>query len=137
MASPGQFLVYCVQRMPMLWISSHTTYIRGLTGSFRMFLDQGEYARVMVKAALFAVQLLILLLAVLGAWHARRASQSSLAAWMLAMPIAAVTAVHFVIFATPRYQIPAVPFVLSFAALAATRLWRREGMAPPRSGRSG
>jgi 4-amino-4-deoxy-L-arabinose transferase-like glycosyltransferase len=124
MASPGQFLVYCVQRMPMLWISSHTTYIRGLTESFRMFLDQGEYARVMVKAALFAVQLLILLLAVLGAWHARRAAQSSLAAWMLAMPIAAVTAVHFVIFATPRYQIPALPFVMAFAALAVTRARR-------------
>jgi 4-amino-4-deoxy-L-arabinose transferase-like glycosyltransferase len=128
--SPGRFLGFCFQRMPMLWISSHTTYIRGLTESFRMYLDRGAYARVAAKAGLFAIQLAILALAAQGAFLARRATESSLAAWMLVMPIAAITAVHFIIFATPRYQIPALPFVLSFAALAATLAWKRATGTP-------
>lgn len=134
--SPGRFLVFCFQRMPMLWVSSHTTYIRGLTESFRTYGDRGAYTRVVAKAGLFAIQLAILLMAARGAFLARGATQSAMAAWMLAMPIAAITAVHFVIFATPRYQIPAVPFVLAFAGLAATRLWRDERRAPAPPGRA-
>ncbi|MBI3402958.1 MAG: glycosyltransferase family 39 protein [Acidobacteria bacterium] len=122
--SPGRFLVFCFQRLPMLWISSHTTYVRGLTESFRMYLDRGAYLRVATKAALFVIQIALLLLAARGAFLARAFTESPLAAWMLAMPIAALTAVHFVIFATPRYQIPALPFVMAFAALAVTRARR-------------
>jgi len=131
--SPGTFLAFCFQRMPMLWISSHTTYIRGLTESFRTYLVRGAYTRVAAKAGLFAVQLAILLMAAQGALVARRATESPLAAWMLVMPIAALTAVHFIIFATPRYQIPALPFVMAFAALAATRTRRgaRGASDPP------
>ncbi|MBZ5557758.1 MAG: glycosyltransferase family 39 protein [Acidobacteriia bacterium] len=132
MASPGQFLVYCFQRMPMLWISSHTTYIRGLTESFRSYYDRAAYTRIAIKAALFALQVAMLSLAAWGAMVARSRAVSPLAAWMLAMPVVAVTAVHFIIFATPRYQVPALPFVLSFAALAATRL--RSNRRDARSG---
>ena len=122
MASPGQFLKYCFRRMPMLWVSSHTTYIRGLTESFRWYSDRGMYTRIAIKAALFALQIALLSLAAWGAIVARPRTVSPLAAWMLAMPVVAITAVHFVIFATPRYQVPALPFVFAFAALAATRL---------------
>jgi 4-amino-4-deoxy-L-arabinose transferase-like glycosyltransferase len=132
--SPGRFLGFCFRRMPMLWISSHTTYIRGLTESFGMYLDRGAYGRVAVKAGLFAIHLVILVMAAQGAFLARRATASPLAAWMLVMPIAAITAVHFIIFATPRYQIPALPFVLSFAALAATRAWKSASGTPAVSG---
>jgi 4-amino-4-deoxy-L-arabinose transferase-like glycosyltransferase len=128
--SPGTFLNFCFQRMPMLWISSHTTYIRGLTETFRTYLDRGAYGRVAAKVGLFAVQLALLLMAARGAFLARRATESPLAAWMLVMPIAAITAVHFIIFATPRYQIPALPFVMAFAAVTAARARRSEREAP-------
>ncbi|MBI3493686.1 MAG: glycosyltransferase family 39 protein [Acidobacteria bacterium] len=130
-ASPARYLMFCFQRLPMLWVSSHTTYIRGLTESFGSYFLRGAYVRLAAKTCLFGIHLALLLMGAWGAFLARRASASPMAAWMLAAPILAITAVHFILFATPRYQVPVLPFVLAFSALAVTRGWRGGGAVEP------
>jgi 4-amino-4-deoxy-L-arabinose transferase-like glycosyltransferase len=137
MSSPGQYLIFCFERVPMLWLSSHTTYIRGLTESFGAYYERGAFLRLVIKAALFGVQLALQLLALLGAFAAARAARASVAVWLLAAPIVTITVVHFFLFATPRYQVPVLPFVLAFSALAATQAWDRLGVKRLTRGHAG
>lgn len=121
-AQPLRYLTMSVRRVPELWVSSHTSYIYGLTESFGAYRARGATGRVGVKLVLLGVQIVLLALAVWGAAHLVRTAQMSYPAWLAAAPIVVVTVIHFFLFATPRYQIPALPFVLAFAGVAISRV---------------
>jgi len=114
--APARYLALCVQRIPELWISSHTIYVRGLSDRYRSHWQRGAYGRLAVKVALLMFQVVMLGLAVCGL--AVAFGSLPLAGWLMALPIGIVTIVHFFLFSTPRYQIPVLPFVLAFAAVA-------------------
>lgn len=120
-ANPGQYLWLCVKRVPVLWISSHTTYMRGLSDRYASYLGRANYYALGVKAALLAFHMTMLTLAVAGAWMEWRTPTRSPELWVITVPIVAITFVHFFLFSAPRYQIPVLPFVLAFAALPLVR----------------
>jgi 4-amino-4-deoxy-L-arabinose transferase-like glycosyltransferase len=120
--APGHYLALSLKRVPELWISSHTSYVRGLPDSFPTYWSRGQYGRVFLKLAFLGIQLTLLALAAWGAGSAWRAAGGlPFAGWVIALPIVAITLVHFFSFSTPRYQIPALPFVLAFAGVALAR----------------
>ena len=121
-AEPLRYLVQSVKRVPELWVSSHTSYIHGFTESFGAYRARGATGRVIAKLALLGVQCLLLALAIWAAAHLARTGGMSYAAWLAATPVILVTVIHFFLFATPRYQIPALPFVLAFASVAISRV---------------
>jgi 4-amino-4-deoxy-L-arabinose transferase-like glycosyltransferase len=116
-ADPARYLWLCVKRVPALWLSSHTTYMRGLSDRYAVYVERGNSVVLGVKSALLAVHLAMLTLAAAGGWMAWRAPVRPLALWMITAPIVAITCVHFFLFSAPRYQIPVLPFALAFAAL--------------------
>jgi 4-amino-4-deoxy-L-arabinose transferase-like glycosyltransferase len=122
-AAPLQYAVLCLERLPQLWISSHTSYVQGLWQSFGVYRANGAYGRVAVKALLLAVNTALLAAAVWGAVLIRRSTGGlSFEAWILAIPILSISLVHFFLFATSRYQVPVLPFVAAFAAVALSRV---------------
>jgi len=116
-ADPGHYLRLCVRRVPELWVSSHTTYMHGLSDRYAVYLGRGNYRVLGVKLALLALHVTMLTLAIAGVWIGWRTPTRSLELWMITAPIVAITLVHFFLFSAPRYQIPVLPFVLAFAAL--------------------
>lgn len=120
-AAPGRYLGLCLKRVPVLWVSSHTTYMHGLSDRYAVYFAQGNGRALAAKVLLLAVHLMTLALAMTGGWIAFTAASPPVAVWVLALPIATITLVHFFLFSAPRYQIPVLPFVLAFAALALSR----------------
>ena len=120
-AAPGHYLWLSLKRVPVLWISSHTTYMHGLSDRYAVYFASGSYRALAAKVALLAVHVTMLGLAMAGGWIAFTTTSPPIAIWVLATPIAAITLVHFFLFSAPRYQIPVLPFVLAFAALALSR----------------
>lgn len=121
-AAPGQYLLACVGRVPELWISSHTTYVRGLGERYETYFQRGAYGRLAVKIAWLVTNVALLGLAIAGIVTAFRTRASLAVVWVMAAPPALITVVHFFLFSTPRYQIPALPFMLGFAAVTLTEL---------------
>lgn len=111
---PLTYLRYCVLRIPQFWISSHTSYLAGLTESYGTYLDRAAYGRVMVKAFFLILNLALLGLAAAGIAKAWR----SLDAWIVLTPIAAIAIVHVFLYASPRYQVPLLPLLSVFAGIA-------------------
>ena len=118
---PGRYLALCVRHLPQLWVSSHTGYVRGLTGSFATYSARGDYGRVAGKLALLGMNVTLLALAGWGAVAVWRDGGLALAGWLMAVPACAVTFTYFFLFATPRYQITALPFVLAFTGVGIAR----------------
>ena len=120
-ADPGHYLRLCVGRVPVLWVSSHTSYMHGLSERYTVYLGRANYTVLAVKVALLAFHVAMLMLAIGGLWLGWRMPTRSLELWVMTAPIAAITLVHFFLFSAPRYQIPVLPFVLAFAALPVSR----------------
>ena len=129
--APARYLALCLKRIPELWVSSHTSYVRGLSDRYQSHWQRGAYGRLAVKVALLTFNVVMLGLAVRGLVMAF--GLLPFAGWLMALPIGIVTIVHFFLFSTPRYQIPVLPFVLAFAAVALARAL--QGRALPRLGR--
>jgi len=117
---PLRYLRYCVLRIPRFWISSHTSYLDGLTESYRTYLDRASYGRMAVKAVFLILNLSLLALAAAGIAKAWR----SFDAWIVLTPIAAIAIVHVFLYASPRYQVPLLPLLCVFAGIALDRRLR-------------
>jgi len=115
-AAPVQYLELCLKRVPQFWIGSHTTYLVGFSESFRTYFANGAYGRLLTKIALLLANLGLILFAVAGVWQTSRATWRKPAALLL-VPILGVSAVHVLLFATSRFHVPVMPFVLVFAAV--------------------
>lgn len=124
-AEPMQYLMTRARRFPDFWLSSHATYIVGLTGSFRQYYAASDHGRVALKLVLLAANCVLILLAFAGVilWIRGIAMQMRLA-WFL-VPIIGIATVHFFLFAAPRYLVPILPFLAVFAALQVAALFGR------------
>lgn len=128
-SAPFHFVIVCLRRIPQFWLGSHATYVVGLSESFRTYAARGAYGRVAVKALMLAGNTALLLVALAGALIAVTRRSPTTAAWMMLTPIVAIGAVHVVYFATSRYQVPIMSFVIVFAAVALTP-WNRVRTRP-------
>jgi hypothetical protein len=106
-----------LSRFPDFWLTGHTSNIAGVTDSVQTYWRRGAYGPVAVKAVLLALNLSLIGLGLIGGVRAvTSAALSRPDVLLLATPIVCIAAVHLVLFAAPRYQIPMMPFVLAFGA---------------------
>ena len=134
---PLGFAWLCAKRFPRLWIGGHSNIFAGMEGSTRGYLEQGRYVVFFVKFSMLALNSLLILLGVYGAYWAfsrRAADMRSLV--VLSAPVVYITAIHVVLFATQRFHVPVMPFVLVFTAVALQRL-RLAGPGRPSLGEGG
>lgn len=111
--SPGAYLRVRAVRFPDFWLTSHTMALRGLSETYAAYRNRGEQVRVMLKYALLAFNTILVGLGVVGMLWRMRWSQS-LEVLLLATPIVSIAVVHFFLYASPRYQVPILPFLFAF-----------------------
>lgn len=112
----------CAKRFPRLWIGGHSMVFAGLEDSTRAYLERRQYGLFLVKLTMLAGNTLLVLLGAYGAYRAlsrRLADIRSLV--VLGAPVVFVTAIHVVLFATARFHVPVMPFMLIFVAVALRR----------------
>ena len=125
---PVGFARLSLRRFPRLWLGGNSNLFAGMGDSTRAYLERRQYGRFLVKLALLAGNSLLVLLGACGAYRSfsRRAADLR-ALVVLSAPVVFITAIHVVLFATPRFHVPVMPFMLVFAAVALQR---------PRAGRT-
>lgn len=119
---PLGYLRTCVARLPDFWLTSHTTYLVGFQETFGTYYQREEYWRLAVKLLLFGINLAVITLASFGISTTMRPGGQPWPGVLLFLPIVVVAAVHFFLFATPRYQVPIMPFVLVFASVGVLKM---------------
>jgi 4-amino-4-deoxy-L-arabinose transferase-like glycosyltransferase len=118
---PLAYLALCARRGYQFWIGSHTTYLVGVEKSFGQYYAEMAFGRFFGKIALLGVHVGLVVLGLWGAILTVKARSGGLVLLFLA-PIAVIMTVHLFLFATPRYSVPIMGFVLVFAAAALHRL---------------
>lgn len=121
---PWQYAAYCLRRIPAFWITSHSTYIRGLSSTYRTYFDRGAYVRLGAKLMLLAISLASIALAVAGvriAWRGGRRWETLI----VLTPVVTIAVVHVFLYASPRYQVPILPLLLVFAAVSVDQMLER------------
>jgi 4-amino-4-deoxy-L-arabinose transferase-like glycosyltransferase len=114
---PLRFAGTRLARFPDFWVTGHTSNVAGVTDSVQTYWRRGAYGTVAIKAAFLALNVGLIALGLIGGVRAvMSATLSRPDVLLLATPIVCIAAVHLVLFAAPRYQIPMMPFVLCFAA---------------------
>ncbi len=128
LADPAHYLRLCLERIAPFWLGSHTTYLAGFSDSFQAYYVQGALARVSVKAILLFLNIGLLILALWGTWVSvfKDRGQRYLRVICLS-PVVAIAVVHFFLFATSRYQVPVLPFILMFSAVGVGEALRKLG----------
>lgn len=110
---PGAYLRMSAKRFGRFWIGSHSNSFAPLRASFSEAFRSQAYGVFAAKLGLLGINISLLALGAWGALRARPLRGGALAALLLILYKAAV---HTLLFATPRYHVPIMPFVLLFAA---------------------
>jgi len=116
---PAGYLWLCVKRFPRFWIGGHSNMFVGMEQSLSYYVERQQYGVVVLKLGMLGANLLLVVLGACGAYLAftrRKGPTRSMV--VIGAPVVYVTAIHCVFFAAPRYQIPIMPYVLLFAAVA-------------------
>jgi len=115
---PLRYFQFCLERTFHFWLTSHTMVVSGLSDSFGQYYSQGAIGKVVLKSLFLGVNLGLILLGIWGCYvslHGDRAERRW--ALFLLAPVLVKAVIHFFLFASPRYQVPIMPFVIIFAAL--------------------
>jgi 4-amino-4-deoxy-L-arabinose transferase-like glycosyltransferase len=131
---PLGYLTLCVKRLPAFWLGGHSNTFARLEDRVGSYLKEGRYLHVIVKLLMLAFNLGLMLLGGVGivlAW--RQPAEASRYAPVLALPIFVKAVTHVFLFATLRYQVPIMSFMIIFAACALSAL--RPSMSASKGGR--
>ena len=116
LSRPMEVAVTRLTRFPDFWLSGHTGYIVGLTESIADYRARGAFAAPVIKSALLALNTALIVAGLIGIARAlTRPGTPPPGVLLLLAPIVCIAAVHVVMFAAPRYQVPIMPFLLMFA----------------------
>lgn len=122
---PPGYAVICLRRIPRFWIGGHSNTVVGLEASVGEYARRGEHGKVAIKLAMLAGNVLVIGLGVAGfclAWQLGSADRRALV--VLAAPVAAKAFMHMLLFATLRYQVPIMGFLIVAAAFAVSHARR-------------
>ncbi len=118
LGDPVHYLRLCFERVIPFWIGSHTLYIAGFSDSFQAYYARGAHAQLFVKGTILLLNTSLIVLAFGGALASllNKRDERYLRGICL-NPIVAIATVHFFLFATSRYQVPILPFILMFSVV--------------------
>ena len=118
LGDPVHYLRLCFERIIPFWIGSHTLYIAGFSDSFQAYYARGAHAQLFVKGTILLLNTSLIVLAFGGALASllNKRDERYLRGICL-NPIVAIATVHFFLFATSRYQVPILPFILMFSVV--------------------
>ena len=121
---PFIYLKMCTKRLYRFWLTGHSNTFYFMKDSFIYYLSKKEYAIFFVKLVMLFFNVSIILLGFFGIRVAYKnfSSNRNIIHYIFA-PILFYIALHFFIFATPRYAIPIMPFVIIFASCAIVHFW--------------
>jgi len=116
----------CVKRSCRLWVTGYSNSFRFMQKSFKAYFMDGQYTILFAKIIMLLFNMSIVIVGFLGIPTAFSIfSKKKKYIWYLVLPILFLMAVHFFIYATPRYAISAMPFVIIFASVAIHNLSQR------------
>ena len=125
---PMTFLKLSLERMFWFWVGSHSNSFYGLGASFGDTLRNKEYSVFFPKLGLMFYNLLYLGLGALGLGSIacglnHREAWKTPKIYLVAV-IGYIFAVHVIIYATQRYQVPIMPFVIILSAVGISSVQR-------------
>lgn len=116
---PRPYLRMCLRRIGAFWIGGHSPTFVGLEQPLGWYLAQGALGRASVKLGMLAYNVGLVVLGLAGAYLAWQLGRyDGRALGLLALPVAVKALLHIALFATLRYQVPIMGFVILFAAAA-------------------
>jgi len=119
---PFYYLILCIKRLPRFWIGSHTEQLVGLSDTYKQYYMHGAFGKLFVKIMLLGANISLILIGVLGAFITLKGGKERLGLTLFFLvPIVVIAIVHFFLPATPRYNVPIMPFILTFTAAALDR----------------
>lgn len=113
-ARPLEFAGMRLRRFPDFWFSSHTGNVHGLSDSFSTYRARGALGPLSIKLLLLVLNT-GLIAAGLYAMLRAMLRDPGPGVVLMASPIVVLAGIHLVLFATARYQVVMMPFVLAFA----------------------
>ena len=116
-AHPFIYARMCLKRLYRLWSTGYSNTFDFMKGSLKDYFVKGDYGVVFIKSAMLCANLFIVMAGFLGMFIARRkfpGVKREIA--YLSAPIIFFIVFHFFLFATPRYAIPVMPFMIIFAS---------------------
>ncbi|MCX5715338.1 MAG: glycosyltransferase family 39 protein [Candidatus Omnitrophica bacterium] len=114
---PFIYLKMCCKRPFRFWLTGHSNIFYSMSDSLVNYLKKGDYLIFFSKLFLLLVNSVIVFLGFYGIRAAyRQVGRKRDLVRYLIMPVLFYAISHFFTFATPRYSIPAMPFVIILAS---------------------
>lgn len=115
----GALVIRWPGRFRAFWLTSHSAMV-GIDRSVSEYRAEGRWGPIILRCALWALQLTLLLLAVWGLWSAR-------GAWTMGCTLALAACAYYSLHVlvgwwTSRYHLPALAVLLAFSGAALARL---------------
>lgn len=114
---PFIYLLMCTKRLYRFWLTGHSNIFYLMKDSFQAYLHKKDYFIFFIKLIMLFFNCFIILLGFLGIKIAYKnfVEKRKILHYIL-LPILFFVILHFFTFATPRYSIPIMPFIIIFAS---------------------
>ncbi len=112
---PGHYLMTTLPRFFRLWLGGHSNVVPSMDESLTRALGTGEWGYAAAKTVLLGINLAYVIGGAVGAVLFARGRAEGPVLHLLAFPVY-LSLMHMLLFATPRYHIPAVPALIVFLA---------------------
>jgi hypothetical protein len=119
-AHKAEYFMIVLKRLPGFWISSHSSLL-GIDKSIPEYIKARDYLPVAVRLFLLSLQAALVLLAFRGIFLARHDPGNYAMIFILLIYFTG----HITFDYVPRYQLPAMPYLLIFTALAISSFMKR------------
>lgn len=121
---PFIYLKMCTKRLYRLWLTGHSNAFYFMTDSLFNYLIKKKYFIFFIKLIMLFFNISVILLGFFGikVAYVKFISSRNIIHYILA-PILFFIILHFFTFATPRYAIPIMPFMIIFASCAIVHCW--------------
>jgi len=115
---PFVYLKMCAKRLYRFWLTGHSNVFYFMADSLKNYIIKKEYFIALLKIVMLFFNMGIIIFGFFGVKLAYRNVKNNNLLHYLLMPMLFLIILHFFTFATPRYSIPIMPFVIVFASYA-------------------
>jgi len=114
---PFIYLKMCIKRLYRFWLTGHSNIFYFMRGSFLNYLREKAYFIFFIKLIMLFLNVSLILLGFLGIKiaYVNFTEKRKILSCIL-LPILFFVTLHFFLFATPRYAIPIMPFIIIFSS---------------------